>query len=155
LVAGFYGGFGFSWDVSNFELGKETPFLAFFLCPVQLLFGGDFAAGGWAIGCKACVWLGALLNARFLPLHQQFYSFQKIGKDSVLLRIDSCSSSLPRLFAYSLFAAACCGCNPAAAAASTVFFSLWIAAAAVQTAATVSACSQPNTPLALICIGLY
>jgi hypothetical protein len=46
----------------------------------------------------------------------------------------------------SLFAAACCGCNPAAAAASTVFFSLWIAAAAVQTAATVSACSQPNTP---------
>jgi hypothetical protein len=47
----------------------------------------------------------------------------------------------------SLFAAACCGCNPAAAAASTVFFSLWIAAAAVQTAATVSACSQPNTPL--------
>jgi hypothetical protein len=39
-----------------------------------------------------------------------------------------------------------CGCNPAAAAASTVFFSLWIAAAAVQTAATVSACSQPNTP---------
>jgi hypothetical protein len=35
----------------------------------------------------------------------------------------------------------------AAAAASTVFFSLWIAAAAVQTAATVSACSQPNTPL--------
>jgi hypothetical protein len=48
---------------------------------------------------------------------------------------------------YSLFAAACCGCNPAAAAASTVFFSLWIAAAAVQTAATVSACSQPNTPL--------
>jgi hypothetical protein len=49
--------------------------------------------------------------------------------------------------AYSLFAAACCGCNPAAAAASTVFFSLWIAAAAIQTAATVSACSQPNTPL--------
>jgi hypothetical protein len=48
---------------------------------------------------------------------------------------------------YSLFAAACCGCNPAAAAASTVFFSLWIAAAAIQTAATVSACSQPNTPL--------
>jgi hypothetical protein len=48
---------------------------------------------------------------------------------------------------YSLFAAACCGCNPAAAAASTVFFSLWIAAAAVQTAATVSACSQPNTPI--------
>jgi hypothetical protein len=46
----------------------------------------------------------------------------------------------------SLFAAACCGCNPAAAAASTVFFSLWIAAAAIQTAATVSACSQPNTP---------
>jgi hypothetical protein len=46
----------------------------------------------------------------------------------------------------SLFAAACCGCNPAAATASTVFFSLWIAAAAVQTAATVSACSQPNTP---------
>jgi hypothetical protein len=45
----------------------------------------------------------------------------------------------------SLFAAACCGCNPAAAAASTVFFSLWIAAAAIQTAATVSACSQPNT----------
>jgi hypothetical protein len=45
----------------------------------------------------------------------------------------------------SLFAAACCGCNPAAAAASTVFFSLWIAAAAVQTAATVSACSQPNS----------
>jgi hypothetical protein len=45
-----------------------------------------------------------------------------------------------------LFAAACCGCNPAAAAASTVFFSLWIAAAAVQTAATVSACSLPNTP---------
>jgi hypothetical protein len=44
----------------------------------------------------------------------------------------------------SLFAAACCGCNPAAA--STVFFSLWIAAAAIQTAATVSACSQPNTP---------
>jgi hypothetical protein len=42
-----------------------------------------------------------------------------------------------------LFAAACCGCNPAAAAASTVFFSLWIAAAAVQTAATVSACSLP------------
>jgi hypothetical protein len=41
-----------------------------------------------------------------------------------------------------LFAAACCGCNPAAAAASTVFFSLWIAAAAIQTAATVSACSQ-------------
>jgi hypothetical protein len=34
----------------------------------------------------------------------------------------------------------------AAAAASTVFFSLWIAAAAIQTAATVSACSQPNTP---------
>jgi hypothetical protein len=34
---------------------------------------------------------------------------------------------------------------PAAAAASTVFFSLWIAAAAIQTAATVSACSQPNT----------
>jgi hypothetical protein len=32
------------------------------------------------------------------------------------------------------------------AAASTVFFSLWIAAAAIQTAATVSACSQPNTP---------
>jgi hypothetical protein len=51
------------------------------------------------------------------------------------------------LFFLSLFAAACCGCNPAAAAASTVFFSLWIAAAAVQTAATVSACSQPNTPL--------
>jgi hypothetical protein len=48
--------------------------------------------------------------------------------------------------AVSLFAAACCGCNPAAAAASTVFFSLWIAAAAIQTAATVSACSQPNTP---------
>jgi hypothetical protein len=48
---------------------------------------------------------------------------------------------------FSLFAAACCGCNPAAAAASTVFFSLWIAAAAVQTAATVSACSQPNTPV--------
>nr|ACR35450.1 unknown [Zea mays] len=48
---------------------------------------------------------------------------------------------------YGLFAAACCGCNPAAAAASTVFFSLWIAAAAVQTAATVSACSLPNTPL--------
>jgi hypothetical protein len=48
----------------------------------------------------------------------------------------------------SLFAAACCGCNPAAAAASTVFFSLWIAAAAIQTAATVSACSQPNTPSA-------
>jgi hypothetical protein len=47
----------------------------------------------------------------------------------------------------SLFAAACCGCNPAAAAASTVFFSLWIAAAAIQTAATVSACSQPNTPV--------
>jgi hypothetical protein len=47
----------------------------------------------------------------------------------------------------SLFAAACCGCNPTAAAASTVFFSLWIAAAAVQTAATVSACSQPNTPI--------
>jgi hypothetical protein len=46
----------------------------------------------------------------------------------------------------SLFAAACCGCNPAAAAASTVFFSLWIAAAAIQTAATVSACSQSNTP---------
>jgi hypothetical protein len=46
----------------------------------------------------------------------------------------------------SLFAAACCGYNPAAAAASTVFFSLWIAAAAIQTAATVSACSQPNTP---------
>jgi hypothetical protein len=46
----------------------------------------------------------------------------------------------------SLFAAACCGCNPAAAAASTVFFPLWIAAAAIQTAATVSACSQPNTP---------
>jgi hypothetical protein len=43
-----------------------------------------------------------------------------------------------------LFAAACCGCNPAAA--STVFFSLWIAAAAIQTDATVSACSQPNTP---------
>ena len=41
-----------------------------------------------------------------------------------------------------------CGCNPAAAAASTVFFSLWIAAAAVQTAATVSACSLPNTPQA-------
>jgi hypothetical protein len=39
-----------------------------------------------------------------------------------------------------------CGCNPAAAAASTVFFSLWITAAAIQTAATVSACSQPNTP---------
>jgi hypothetical protein len=50
---------------------------------------------------------------------------------------------------HSLFAAACCGCNPAAAAASTVFFSLWIAAAAVQTAATVSACSQPNTPSAM------
>jgi hypothetical protein len=49
---------------------------------------------------------------------------------------------------YGLFAAACCGCNPAAAAASTLFFSLWIAAAAIQTAATVSACSQPNTPLA-------
>jgi hypothetical protein len=48
-------------------------------------------------------------------------------------------------FNISLFAAACCGCNPAAAAASTVFFSLWIAAAAVQTAATVSACSQPNS----------
>jgi hypothetical protein len=48
---------------------------------------------------------------------------------------------------YGLFAAACCGCNPAAAAASTVFFSLWIAAAAIQTAATVSACSQPNTPI--------
>jgi hypothetical protein len=48
-----------------------------------------------------------------------------------------------------LFAAACCGCNPAAAAASTVFFSLWIAAAAVQTAATVSACSLPNTPMAV------
>jgi hypothetical protein len=47
---------------------------------------------------------------------------------------------------FGLFAAACCGCNPAAAAASTVFFSLWIAAAAVQTAATVSACSLPNTP---------
>jgi hypothetical protein len=30
---------------------------------------------------------------------------------------------------------------------TTVFFSLWIAAAAIQTAATVSACSQPNTPL--------
>jgi hypothetical protein len=44
----------------------------------------------------------------------------------------------------SLFAAVCCGCNPAAAAASTVFFSLWIAAAAIQTAATVSACSQSN-----------
>jgi hypothetical protein len=40
-----------------------------------------------------------------------------------------------------------CGCNPAAAAASTIFFSLWIAAATIQTAATVSACSQPNTPL--------
>jgi hypothetical protein len=50
---------------------------------------------------------------------------------------------------FSLFAAACCGCNPAAAAASTVFFSLWIAAAAIQTAATVSACSQPNTPFDL------
>jgi hypothetical protein len=49
---------------------------------------------------------------------------------------------------FSLFAAACCGCNPAAAAASTVFFPLWIAAAAIQTAATVSACSQPNTPFA-------
>jgi hypothetical protein len=49
---------------------------------------------------------------------------------------------------HGLFAAACCGCNPAAAAASTVFFSLWIAAAAVQTAATVSACSLPNTPMA-------
>jgi hypothetical protein len=49
------------------------------------------------------------------------------------------------LMMYSLFAAACCGCNPAAA--STVFFSLWIAAAAIQTAATVSACSQPNTPV--------
>jgi hypothetical protein len=47
---------------------------------------------------------------------------------------------------HGLFAAACCGCNPAAAAASTVFFSLWIAAAAIQTAATVSAYSQPNTP---------
>jgi hypothetical protein len=45
-----------------------------------------------------------------------------------------------------MFAAACCGCNLAAAAASTIFFSLWIAAAAIQTAATVSACSQPNTP---------
>jgi hypothetical protein len=56
-----------------------------------------------------------------------------------------CSSDFKRMF--SLFAAACCGCNPAAAAASTVFFSLWIAAAAVQTAATVSACSQPNTPV--------
>jgi hypothetical protein len=53
----------------------------------------------------------------------------------------------------SLFAAACCGCNPAAAAASTVFFSLWIAAAAVQTAATVSACSQPNTPEEKVVVG--
>jgi hypothetical protein len=53
---------------------------------------------------------------------------------------------VPKINIHSLFAAACCGCNPAAAAASTVFFSLWIAAAAVQTAATVSACSQPNTP---------
>jgi hypothetical protein len=58
--------------------------------------------------------------------------------------------SCPRRESYSLFAAACCGCNPAAAAASTVFFSLWIAAAAIQTAATVSACSQPNTPLASV-----
>jgi hypothetical protein len=34
-----------------------------------------------------------------------------------------------------------------ASIAATVFFSLWIAAAAIQTAATVSACSQPNTPV--------
>jgi hypothetical protein len=58
--------------------------------------------------------------------------------------------SSARVPTYSLFAAVCCGCNPAAAAASTVFFSLWIAAAAIQTAATVSACSQPNTPLIII-----
>jgi hypothetical protein len=54
-----------------------------------------------------------------------------------------------------LFAAACCGYNPAAAAASTVFFSLWIAAAAIQTAATVSACSQPNTPMHVDYIPFY
>jgi hypothetical protein len=58
----------------------------------------------------------------------------------------STSLKLARHKAINLFAAACCGYNPAAAAASTVFFSLWIAAAAIQTAATVSACSQPNTP---------
>jgi hypothetical protein len=64
--------------------------------------------------------------------------------------VDSSGSSHLLLLAYGLFAAACCGCNPAAAAASTVFFSLWIAAAAVQTAATVSACSQPNTPYSFL-----
>jgi hypothetical protein len=65
---------------------------------------------------------------------------------AVIIDDPACSLDLTRVG--SLFAAACCGCNPAAAAASTVFFSLWIAAAAVQTAATVSACSQPNTPVA-------
>jgi hypothetical protein len=72
--------------------------------------------------------------------HKLLQHLQTCGKIQ-----DSCSQFVSKI-SVGLFAAACCGCNPAAAAASTVFFSLWIAAAAVQTAATVSACSQPNTP---------
>jgi hypothetical protein len=105
------------WDTWRDTIGRKA-------------FGFWSAASDWKISSKILLeimwfWTQNACEAQFLSLTVTIMS---------------------RSITDSLFAAACCGCNPAAAAASTVFFSLWIAAAAVQTAATVSACSQPNTP---------